>query len=91
MAAGRPPIDKVFVGRGCARCRNRGYAGRVGIYELLAPDDDMLDAISRGASLQEMRRLTQAAGCKTLCHDGLDKVAAGITTLEELFEATAIV
>jgi type IV pilus assembly protein PilB len=91
MAAGRPPIDKVFVGRGCARCRNRGYAGRVGIYELLAPDDDMLDAISRGASLQELRRIAQAAGCKTLCHDGLDKVAAGITTLEELFDATAIV
>lgn len=82
-------VDSLFKGVGCAKCRNTGYAGRIGVFETLTPDDEMLDAISKGSSLQELRRLAKAAGSISLRQDGIEKVKAGITTLEELFNATA--
>lgn len=88
--AGEPAIDTVYHGTGCAQCRDTGYAGRLGIYELMIPDDECLDLISRGAGLQELRRHIEAGdGYTTLRQDGLEKVRAGLTTLEELFKATA--
>jgi type IV pilus assembly protein PilB len=87
---GGSPIETVFKGKGCAKCRNTGYAGRIGIFELFTPDDEVLDAISRGGSLQEIRRLAKAGGYVTLQQDGVEKVKAGITTVEELFNATAV-
>jgi len=82
--------EKVYHGTGCARCRNTGYAGRIGIYELYVPDDEGLDAISRDAPLQELRRMALASGgYTTLRADGLEKVAAGLTTVDELIRATA--
>lgn len=92
-------IETVYHGTGCARCRNTGYAGRVGVYGLYIPDDEGLDAISRGAGLQELRRLAQAGSTGgsattstgayiTLSDDGIQKVSGGLTTLEELFTAT---
>ena len=87
---GEPPIETVYHGVGCAKCRDTGYAGRLGIYELMIPDDECLDLISRGAGLQELRRHIEAGdGYTTLRRDGLDKVRAGLTSLEELFKATA--
>ncbi|MEM7626852.1 MAG: ATPase, T2SS/T4P/T4SS family [Planctomycetota bacterium] len=84
------PIDTVYHGAGCTKCRDTGYAGRLGIYELMIPDDECLDLVSRGAGLQELRRHVEAGdGYTTLRQDGLDKVRAGLTTLEELFKATA--
>lgn len=83
-------VDVLYRGTGCSKCRNTGYAGRIGVFELLLPDDECLDAISRGASLQEIRRIAKAGGYVTLRQDGIEKVKAGITTLEELFNATAL-
>ena len=83
-------IETLFHGAGCDKCRNTGYAGRIGVYELFIPDDESLDAISRGAGLQEIRRIAQASGYTTIARDGLEKVQAGITTVEELFNATAV-
>ncbi len=83
-----PVIEKVFRGKGCPKCRNTGYSGRLGVFELFVPNDEMLDAISRGAPLQELRRLVRADGFVTLRQDGLEKVKAGLTTMEELLNAT---
>ncbi len=84
------PIETLYQGLGCKKCRNTGLAGRVGVYELYLPDDESLDAISRGATLQELRRLALASGnYTTLLQDGLEKVRAGLTTVEELFKITA--
>lgn len=84
-----PLPEKVYHGAGCSRCRNTGYAGRIGIYELYVPDDEGLDAISRDAPLQELRRMALASGkYTTLRADGLEKVAAGLTTVDELIRAT---
>ena len=90
VPAGEPPLETVYHGMGCAKCRDTGYAGRLGIYELMVPDEQCLDLISRGAGLQELRRhVAQGDGYTTLRQDGIDKVRAGLTTLEELFKATA--
>lgn len=84
-------IDKLYHGAGCKKCRNTGFAGRLGLYELLVPNDEALDAISRGGSIQEIRDLAEKAGGYTsLKHDGVDKAGQGLTTLEEVFKATAI-
>jgi type IV pilus assembly protein PilB len=74
-----------FVGAGCNRCRGTGFAGRIGIFELLIPTNELLEAIGRGASLQELRAFTNHA---TLRVDGLEKVAKGLTTPEEVLCAT---
>src|SRR5436190_5496785 len=82
-------VDTLYKPKGCARCRNLGYSGRIGIYELLMPDDNLIERISQGATLNEMRELSRALGMKTLRHDGVEKVKSGITTLEEVYRATA--
>ena len=73
------------MGSGCNRCRGTGFAGRIGIFELLIPTNELLEAIGRGASLQELRSLTNHA---TLRVDGLEKVAKGLTTPEEVLCAS---
>ena len=69
------------MGAGCNRCRGTGFAGRIGIFELLLPTNELLEAIGRGASLQELRALTNHT---TLRADGLEKVSNGLTTPEEV-------
>ncbi len=81
--------EKIYTSAGCTKCKNIGFAGRIGIYELLLPNDSMAERISAGASLQEIRTAAMAAGMVPLRHDGLDKVRAGITTMEEVFRVTA--
>jgi type IV pilus assembly protein PilB len=82
-------VDKIYRAKGCPRCRNLGYSGRIGIYELFVPDDEVLDKISNGASLNEVRDLARASGMKPLRVDGMEKVKAGITSLEEVYRVTA--
>ena len=82
------PCETLYKGAGCKRCRNTGLSGRIGIYEMLVPTDEMRDAIAGGASLGAMRDLARKAGMVTLRDDGLLKVKAGITTPEEIFTAT---
>ena len=82
-------VETLYKPKGCARCRNLGYSGRIGIYELLVPDDNMIERISQGATLNEIRELARSLGMKTLRQDGLEKVKGGITTLEEVYRATA--
>jgi type IV pilus assembly protein PilB len=69
---------------GCARCGNTGYRGRVGIFQFLPMTESVARLASRGASHDEITEAAKAAGMRTLWEDGLDKVAAGMTTVEEL-------
>ena len=82
-------VEVLYRAKGCPNCRNLGYSGRIGIYELLVPDDAMIDRISEGVTLQQLRELARSAGMVTLRADGLDKVKAGITTLDEIYRVTA--
>jgi type IV pilus assembly protein PilB len=82
-------VQTLFRPRGCSRCRDIGFAGRIGIYELLVPDDQMIERISQGATLNEVREMARRVGMKILRQDGMEKVKAGITTLEEVYRVTA--
>ncbi len=75
---------RAFRGKGCAACNGSGYRGRIGLYEVLAPDDELRDRIGSGASVLEITRLARSRGLRSLADDALDKVAAGETTLEEV-------
>ncbi len=73
---------------GCPRCRNNGYSGRVGIYELLTVDDQLRDIIARNPNVAEFRRMCIERGMVTLRQDGLRKVALGLTSVEEVIRVT---
>ena len=82
-------VETFYHGAGCSKCRNTGYSGWIGIYELLVPDDGMRDKITAAPSINELHALARQAGMVTLRQDGMAKVKAGITTVEEIFRATA--
>jgi len=81
-------LDGVYKGVGCDKCRSTGYAGRIGIYELLVTDDQLRDVISRNPNVSEFRRLCIERGMRTLRQDGLAKAAAGETTVQEVLRVT---
>jgi type IV pilus assembly protein PilB len=69
---------------GCSRCRNSGYSGRVGIFEVMVISDTMRSLIVDHAPAHEIARVAVAEGMRQLRDDGLEKVRAGLTTLSEL-------
>jgi type II secretory ATPase GspE/PulE/Tfp pilus assembly ATPase PilB-like protein/FixJ family two-component response regulator len=71
-------------GAGCERCHRTGYLGRAPIHEVLTPDDELRDLISRGASIVEINQHAARAGLVTLLDDAREKVAQGITTVDEV-------
>ena len=83
-------IDGAQRGGGCSHCRRTGFAGRLGIFELLVPDEGFLDAVASGATLQALRGRLDDMGFMSLWEDGLQKVAAGLTTPDEVLCATRL-
>ncbi len=79
---------RIMEGKGCSRCRETKYGGRVGIYELLILDDHLRDAIARNPNVTEFSRMCTGRGMVTLRQDGFKKVAAGVTTIEEVLRVT---
>ncbi len=73
-----------YKGMGCETCRNTGYKGRVGIYELMQVNAEISELIVKGTSVQELKEACLANGMRTLQQDGLKKVVEGITTIEEV-------
>lgn len=80
--------NEVFHGTGCERCRDSGYSGRIGIYELLEINDAFREMIVRDPSINNMRNVFAAAGGKSLYDDGMRKVKQGLTTVEEVLRVT---
>jgi type IV pilus assembly protein PilB len=74
--------------RGCPRCGQTGYRGRIGIYQLLLMTEALGDLALRKASHDEIEREAMAGGMRTLWDDGMAKVAAGLTSIEELARVT---
>ena len=73
---------------GCKECRGRGYKGRIGIFEVLFMSDEIRAMALKQASTSEIRRLAVQMGMKGLREDGWRKVAAGLTTVEEVVRLT---
>jgi type IV pilus assembly protein PilB len=81
---------KLFKGRGCDRCSNTGYKGRVGLYEVLEVEDEMREMILSGGSAFELRQKAVQNGMMTLRGSGLQKIRDGMTTLEEVVRETVL-
>jgi type IV pilus assembly protein PilB len=72
-------------GKGCGNCQNKGFRGRIGIYELMVMTPKLRELAFENAPTQEVRKTAVNEGMSTLYDDGLRKVLNGITTLEEVF------
>ncbi|HEX5720539.1 MAG TPA: type IV-A pilus assembly ATPase PilB [Thermoanaerobaculia bacterium] len=81
---------KLFRGRGCDRCSNTGYKGRVGLYEVLEVEDEMREMILSGASSFELRQKAIQNGMMTLRMSGLQKIRDGVTTMDEVVRETVL-
>jgi type IV pilus assembly protein PilB len=81
--------QQIYQPVGCDKCRQIGYSGRVGIYELLTVDDQMRDVIARNPNVAEFRQLCLERGMVSLRQDGMAKVAEGTTTVAEVLRVTA--
>jgi CheY-like chemotaxis protein len=71
-------------GRGCSACGNTGYAGRVGLYEILRITPTLKELIHRKATENELRKSAGLAGTRFLLEDAMEKVRLGLTTLDEV-------
>jgi type IV pilus assembly protein PilB len=69
--------------KGCPKCSNSGYKGRLGIHELMVTNEELVEAINKEMESAELKKIAQRAGMKTLHQDSLIKVKEGLTTLEE--------
>jgi type IV pilus assembly protein PilB len=74
--------------KGCPRCNQTGYKGRIGIFQLLVMTEDLAALAARKGSREEIERAAIDSGMKTLWDDGLAKVAGGLTSIEELARVT---
>jgi type IV pilus assembly protein PilB len=77
-------------GKGCSTCNNTGYKGRVGLYEVMEINDELRELILVGASALELKKKALEQGMITLRHSGLQKVALGHTTMEEVLRETVL-
>jgi type IV pilus assembly protein PilB len=70
--------------KGCPRCNQTGYKGRIGVFQLMIMSETLSRLASQHASREEIERAAMEGGMKGLWDDGLAKVTSGLTSLEEL-------
>lgn len=88
LAISSTDFPSIRRGKGCERCANTGYRGRVGLYELLQLSDQTRHLIGANADANEIRQQAIKDGLRTLRQDALDKLRQGITTPEEIVRVT---
>jgi len=81
---------KFYYGKGCPRCNNSGYKGRIGIYEFLIMSDEIRDAIAAEASGDDIRDIARQQGMTTLREAGLKLIFDGLTTIDEIVRETVV-
>ncbi len=90
MTPEQAATKKFFYGKGCEKCNNTGYKGRMGIYELIVMNEELRDMIISEASLDVFRELCRKHGMKTLREAGLQAIHAGHTSIEEIIRETML-
>ena len=70
--------------RGCPRCGQSGYRGRIGVFQLLTMNEEIATLAVQKASRQDIERAAMGSGMRSLWDDGIAKVAAGLTSIEEI-------
>ncbi len=81
-----PKPAHIYKPIGCLECRNTGFRGRSGIYEMLTISPALRKLITPDTNLSELTKLAQREGMQPLIINGAEKIAAGITTIEELLK-----
>ncbi len=79
-----PHLQKLFRGRGCRFCRQTGFSGRMGVFELFRIDERSKALVAERCPTHKLKEMALSAGMKTMRMDGLRKVQEGLTTLDEL-------
>lgn len=80
---------KIFKGRGCQVCGNSGYKGRVAVYEVMEFSQNLKEMVLRGTNAIEIKKQAMKEGMRTLRMAALQKVAEGVTSIEEAISLTA--
>ena len=83
-------IDEITFAKGCDACRHTGYRGRMAIHELIVITDDIKELMMNKTSIQEIKQHIKQQGVRFLIDDGLIKVKAGKTTLEEVLRVASL-
>jgi len=83
------PVEEFVKGRGCSNCYRTGFSGRIGLFELVTMDADRAEAVRRREGGEALREAFSRGGRPTMWTDGLNKVRAGITSLEEVMRVLA--
>jgi type II secretory ATPase GspE/PulE/Tfp pilus assembly ATPase PilB-like protein len=78
----------VYVNTGCPRCHHTGYESRIGVYEVLEMDEEIRKLVMARATADDIREHARSSGMTTLVEDGMRKVLAGLTTVEEVLRVT---
>ncbi|UCF66245.1 MAG: type II secretion system protein GspE, partial [Acidobacteriota bacterium] len=79
---------EVMKGIGCSSCNNSGYKGRVGLFEVMEISEEVREMILTGCSALELKRRAVEEGMVTLRRSGLEKIKAGVTTIDEVVRET---
>jgi len=79
---------EILAGTGCRTCRNTGYKGRMGIFEIFNIDEEVSQLINKNDSTPQLRKRARELGMRTLREDGVRKVLAGQTTAAEVVRVT---
>lgn len=77
-----------YIGKGCERCNNEGYKGRLGIYEVVEVTPAVQKAITKNSTSEEIEQIAVSEGTYTMMTDGIIKALRGITTMEEVLRVT---
>lgn len=81
-------IDQIYRARGCKKCNDTGYKGRVGLYEVLLVSERIEKLVVAGATSDQVNKLAREEGMKSLREDGFAKVVMGLTSIEEIMRVT---
>jgi type IV pilus assembly protein PilB len=84
------PNVQLFKGMGCDTCNQRGYKGRVGLFEVMSMSEDLRELVLSGASAIELRSKAIEEGMVSLRQSGLQKIREGVTTIEEVVRETVL-
>ncbi|MBW7896023.1 MAG: type II/IV secretion system protein [Opitutaceae bacterium] len=83
-------VETLPVVAGCEHCRGTGYRGRVGLFEILRPDEELHDLIVRRESTRALARCAMKHGMRTLAESGWAKIRAGETSLDEVLRILSV-
>jgi general secretion pathway protein E len=79
--------ETTYIAKGCLECRMTGYSGRVGIYEMMVLNNELRSMITEATDMDKLRDAAYREGVKPLRISGAMKIAAGITTVDEVMKA----